>query len=118
MIWETNLEEHRMDVSLFASVGLDLGKTTFRLVALDCHAKVILRKKFLRAQLLAFTANLPWSINRDGSLLRCTFLRRQTARSRKRGETHPGAVCEAIRTTVESRRLHSLTASFAQDTSW
>ena len=45
-----------------ASVGIDLGKTTFHLVALDCHAKVILRKKFSRTQLLAYTANLPWSI--------------------------------------------------------
>jgi|SRR5690242_8124620 transposase len=51
-----------MDISLIASVGIDLGKTTFHLVALDCHAKVILRKKFSRTQLLAFTANLPWSI--------------------------------------------------------
>ena len=51
-----------MDVSLIASVGIDLGKTTFHLVALDCHAKLILRKKFSRTQLLAYTANLPWSI--------------------------------------------------------
>jgi transposase len=48
--------------ALIASVGIDLSKTTFHLVALDCHAKVILRKKFLRTQLLAYTANLPWSI--------------------------------------------------------
>jgi transposase len=51
-----------MDVSLIASVGIDLSKTTFHLVALDCHAKVILRKKFSRAQRLTYTANLPWSI--------------------------------------------------------
>jgi len=51
-----------MDVSLIASVGIDLGKTTFHLVALDCHAKVILRRKLSRTQLLAYTANLPWSI--------------------------------------------------------
>jgi transposase len=51
-----------MDSALIASVGIDLGKTTFRLVALDCHAKAILRKKFSRAHLLAYTANLPWSI--------------------------------------------------------
>ena len=51
-----------MDSALIASVGIDLGKTTFHLVALDCHAKVLVRKKFSRAQLLAFTANLPWSI--------------------------------------------------------
>jgi len=51
-----------MDVSIIASVGIDLGKTTLHLVALNCHAKAILRKKFSRTQLLAFTANLPWSI--------------------------------------------------------
>jgi len=62
MIWKALTEDHRMDVSLIASVGIDLGKTTFHLVALDCHAKVIVRKKLSRTQLLAYTANLPWSI--------------------------------------------------------
>jgi transposase len=51
-----------MDLATIASIGIDLGKTTFHLVALDCHAKVIVRKKFSRSQLLAFTANLPWSL--------------------------------------------------------
>ena len=44
------------------SVGIDLGKTTFHLVALGAHSKVLLRKKFSRAQLLAYTANLPSSL--------------------------------------------------------
>jgi len=48
-----------MDTSTITSIGIDLGKTTFHLVALDCHAKVIIRKKFSRSQLLAYTANLP-----------------------------------------------------------
>jgi hypothetical protein len=52
-------EDHRMEVTAIASIGIDLGKTTFHLVALDCHAGVILRKKFSRSQLLAYTANLP-----------------------------------------------------------
>ena len=42
-----------------ASIGIDLGKTTFHLVALGEHNKVLLRKKFSRLQLLAYTANLP-----------------------------------------------------------
>ena len=41
------------------SIGIDLGKTTFHLVALGEQSKVIVRKKFSRTQLLAYTANLP-----------------------------------------------------------
>jgi transposase len=39
------------------SVGIDLGKTTFGLVALSGVGKVLLRKKFTRKQLITFTAN-------------------------------------------------------------
>ena len=46
-----------VDATTIASVGIDLGKTTFHLVALDCHAKVIIRKKFSRSQLLTYMAN-------------------------------------------------------------
>jgi hypothetical protein len=42
-----------------ASIGIDLGKTTFHLVAFGQRSKVLIRKKFSRAQLLAHTANLP-----------------------------------------------------------
>jgi transposase len=45
-----------------ASIGIDLGKTTFHLVALGDRSKVLLRKKFSRAQLLVYTANLPSSL--------------------------------------------------------
>ena len=45
-----------------ASIGIDLGKTTFHLVALGERNKVLVRKKFSRAQLLAYTANLPPSL--------------------------------------------------------
>jgi transposase len=41
------------------AVGIDLGKTTFRLAAMDEHGKVIVRKRFSRTQLLTYTANLP-----------------------------------------------------------
>ncbi len=39
--------------SQIRSIGIDLGKTTFHLVALDGHAQVLVRKKFSRPQLLA-----------------------------------------------------------------
>src|SRR5215468_4466734 len=45
-----------------ASIGIDLGKTTFHLVALGERNKILLRKKFSRTQLLAYTANLPASL--------------------------------------------------------
>jgi transposase len=40
------------------SIGIDLGRTTFHLIALDDHGKVVIKKKFSRKQLLAYTANL------------------------------------------------------------
>ena len=41
------------------SVGIDLGKTTFHVVALGDNGKVLLKKKFTQKQLIGFTANLP-----------------------------------------------------------
>lgn len=43
------------------SVGIDLGKTTFHLVALGASGKVLVRKKFTQKQLLAFRANMQTS---------------------------------------------------------
>jgi transposase len=45
-----------------ASIGIDLGKNTFHLVALGERSKVVIRQKFSRKQLLAYTANLPTSL--------------------------------------------------------
>lgn len=45
-----------------ASIGIDLGKTTFHLVALNHQGKVVVRKKFSRKQLLTYSANLPVSL--------------------------------------------------------
>ena len=45
-----------------ASIGIDLGKATFHLVALGERNKILLRKKFSRSQLLAYTADLPSSL--------------------------------------------------------
>ncbi len=44
------------------SVGIDLGKTTFHLVALGEHGKLLVRKKFSQKQLITFTANLQASL--------------------------------------------------------
>jgi transposase len=44
------------------SVGIDLGKTTFHLVALGVAAKVLVRKRFTQRQLLTYTANIPTSL--------------------------------------------------------
>ncbi|MCU1253148.1 MAG: Mobile element protein [Edaphobacter sp.] len=40
------------------SVGIDLGKTTFHLVALGYNGKVPLKKKFTQKQLITFTTNM------------------------------------------------------------
>src|SRR5258708_10802416 len=44
------------------SIGIDLGKTTFHLVALGNRSQVVVRKEFSRQQLLLYTANLPSSL--------------------------------------------------------
>jgi transposase len=43
-------------------VGIDLGKTTFHLVALSATGKVLVRKKFTQKQLITFTANMQTSL--------------------------------------------------------
>ena len=40
------------------ALGIDLGKTVFHLVGLDASGQVVVRKRYSRTQLLAFTANL------------------------------------------------------------
>src|SRR6201982_425941 len=40
------------------TIGIDLGKTVFHLVGLNLRGEVVVRKKFSRAQLLRFTANI------------------------------------------------------------
>ena len=44
------------------SIGIDLGKTSFHLVALGAAGKVLVKKKFTQKQLLAYTANLQTSL--------------------------------------------------------
>ncbi len=45
-----------------ASVGIDIGKTTFHLVAIDEHGSIVIRRKFSRKALLAYTAKLAASL--------------------------------------------------------
>jgi len=40
------------------TIGIDLGRTVFHLVALNRHSEVVVRKKFSSTQLLRFTANV------------------------------------------------------------
>ena len=63
------------------SVGIDLGKTTFQLVALGAAAQVLLRKKFTQKQLITFTANLQTCLIGDGSLFRRSLPRTCSART-------------------------------------
>jgi len=40
------------------SIGIDLGKTTFHLIALGSRSQVVIRKKFSRSQLLVYTGGI------------------------------------------------------------
>jgi len=40
-------------------MGIDIGKSTFHAVGLDQKGEIVLRRRFTRLQLLAFTANMP-----------------------------------------------------------
>jgi transposase len=51
------LLKRRGAMELF-TLGIDLGKTTFHLVGTNQRGEVVVRKRFSRAQLLHFTANL------------------------------------------------------------
>jgi len=44
------------------SIGIDLGKTAFHLLALGAAGKVLVRTKFTRKQLSAYTANVQTSL--------------------------------------------------------
>ena len=55
----SNKEDHRYADSFGC---IDLGKTTFHLVALGVAGKVLVRKRFTQKQLLAYTANMQTSL--------------------------------------------------------
>src|ERR1700737_663986 len=64
-----------MDMQI-RSVGIDLGKTTFHLVALSAAGRVLLRKKFTQKQLITFTANMQISLIGMEACARAHFLGR------------------------------------------
>jgi predicted NBD/HSP70 family sugar kinase len=45
-----------------ASVGIDIGKITFHLAALNEHGSIVVRKEFSRSALPTYTANLSSSL--------------------------------------------------------
>jgi transposase len=62
-VWRIVLAGSRRIIDMqIRSVGIDLGKTTFHLVALSAAGKVLLRKKFTQKQLITFTANMQISL--------------------------------------------------------
>jgi transposase len=64
------------------SVGIDLGKTTFHLVALGVAGKVLVEKKFTWKQLLAHTANMQTSLIALGACSGAHFLGRALRKQR------------------------------------
>jgi transposase len=79
------------------SVGIDLGKTTFHLVALGDNGKVLLKKKFTQRQLITFTANLQATLIGLEACAGAHFLGRAS-------EAHSGSVREVI-CEVQQERL-------------
>src|ERR1700680_3214804 len=63
VVWRILLAGSRRIINMqIRSVGIDLGKTTFHLVALGDNGKVLLKKKFTQKQLITFTANMQTSL--------------------------------------------------------
>jgi hypothetical protein len=62
VVWANGMEGGHVHGRDEVRRGIDLGKTTFHLVALDEHGTVVIKKKFSRQQLLAYTGNLQGSL--------------------------------------------------------
>ena len=86
------------------SVGIDLGKTTFHLVALGDNCKVLLKKKFTQKQLITFTANMQTSLIGMEACSGAHFLGRVLRAQGHDVKLIPGPVREAI-CEVEQERL-------------
>ena len=91
-----------------ASIGIDLGKTTFHLVALGERNKVLVRKKFSRAGLLAYRRICP----HRSSALRPVRERTSSVPHCERKDTRCGSslrsssnpIVNRIRTTFSMRK--------------
>ncbi len=89
------------------SVGIDLGKTTFHLVALGAAGKVVVKKKFTQSQLLAFTANMETSLIGLEACSGAHFPRASAEEAGPRCKVDLSSVCEAI-CEVQQERLMSM----------
>src|SRR5438094_8549386 len=87
-----------------ASIGIDLGKTTFHLVALGERNKILLRRKFSRLAIAGLHRQSARVVNRSRGMRGIALHRYCAARARTSGTNHPGAVCEAV-PPVERERL-------------
>lgn len=75
-----------------ASIGIDLGKTTFHLVALGEQNKVLVHKKFSRPQLLGLDREPAGGAHWSRGLRRSTLCGSRATRTRSSGATHPDSV--------------------------
>ncbi|MFC4173416.1 IS110 family transposase [Microvirga sp. GCM10011540] len=50
---------HQTTAECIATIGIDLGKTTFHLIGMDARGRIVLRRKVSRGQLQSCLANLP-----------------------------------------------------------
>ena len=87
------------------SVGIDLGKTTFHLVALGNNGKVLLKKKFTQRQLIIFTANLQATLIGLEACSGAHFLGRAL---REQGHDVKLIPAQFVRPFVKSNRTTSL----------
>jgi transposase len=114
-----------------ASIGIDLGKTTFHLVAVGEQSKVVVRKKFSRKQLLAYTANLQSSLigieacsgahfigtalrsqGHDVRLIPAQFVK-PYLKSNKNDFLDAEAIAEAVSNTQSTARRHARSSARA-----
>src|SRR5712692_8614630 len=86
------------------SIGIDLGKTTFHLVALGSSFQVVVRKKFSRQQTVVVHSQSALVVDGDGGRCGVALSGPSPARAGARGTTDSGAVCATVR-EVEQERL-------------
>ncbi len=88
-----------------ATVGIDLGKTVFHLVGLSTAGETMVRKKFSRAQLLRFTANLKVGLIGMEACAGSHFLGRALREQGHEVRLMPAQYVKALREN-EQERLH------------
>ena len=62
------------------ALGIDLAKSAFHLVGLDSSGQVVIRKRYSRRQVLAFTANLQVEVMGMEACSRARLLARKDTR--------------------------------------